>query len=278
VALADAQVPRFDRGRGNAGGRSAFSSRRCADLRRARPDSRLVPMFSTTHWSAVLRAGRDESAEGRRALEDLCRAYWTPLHAFVRRQGYSVEDAEDLTQEFFAQLIARRDLAHLDPAKGRFRSFLLASLKHFLSNQRDREGALKRGGGTVAVPLDASATTADRIVPSDRLTPEALFERQWAVALLHRVLDDLRRECDTSDQGALFDALKDTLVGEPADATYAEIGRRLGLSESAVKVAAHRLRARYRARLCAEIAVTVEDSRDIDDELRALCAAFRPPR
>jgi len=232
--------------------------------------------FATTHWSAVLTAGRGDSTEARQALDALCRVYWTPLCAFVRRQGHRAEDAQDLTQAFFADLVARRDLARVDPARGRFRSFLLASLQHFLANQRDLALAQKRGGGAVHVSIDAGATVPPgQVEPSDPVTPETLFERQWALALLQSVIEGLRAEYAAGDQAALFDALKDTLTGDRPDATYAAIGIRIGLSEGAVKVASHRLRARYRERLRAEVGRTVSSPAEIDEEIRFLFAAFR---
>jgi RNA polymerase sigma-70 factor (ECF subfamily) len=236
------------------------------------PDS---SRFATTHWSAVLAAGRGKSTEARQALDELCRVYWKPLYAFVQRQGYDADQAQDLTQTFFADLIARHDLARVDPARGRFRSFLLAALKHFLANEWDKAHAQKRGGGTISVPIDTSAETGGGVDPADTLTPETLFERNWAMALLDHVLGQVQRECAVEGNAALFDALKDTLAGNMPDDTYAAIGVRLGLSEGAVKVAVHRLRARYRARLRAEVGRTVTDPGEIDDEIRFLFAAFR---
>lgn len=231
--------------------------------------------FATTHWSAVMAAGRGNSTQARQALDELCRTYWKPLHAFVRRKGHSADEAQDLTQAFFADLLARQDLARVDPARGRFRSFLLAALKHFLANEWDKACAQKRGGSAIMVPIDTSAETGDNVEPADTLTPEKLYERGWALALLDHVLGHLRRECEAKGNAALFDALKDTLVGNMPDDTYAAIGLRLGLSEGAVKVAVHRLRARYRARLRAEIARTVSSPAEVDDEIRSLFAAFR---
>jgi DNA-directed RNA polymerase specialized sigma24 family protein len=233
--------------------------------------------FVTTHWSAVLAAGREDSAAARQALEELCRTYWAPLHAYARRRGYSPDAAADLTQGFFTRLIASRDLAQVDPAKGRFRSFLLASLKHFLANDWDRAQAQVRGGGTVHVPLDPASSNGNAALdPVDTLTPERVFERQWALTLLNMVLDQLQGEYAADGKAALFDALKGSLTGERPSAHYARIGIDLGLSEGAVKVAAHRLRARYRERLRQAIARTVASEEEIDEEIRYLFAAFAP--
>jgi RNA polymerase sigma-70 factor (ECF subfamily) len=234
------------------------------------PDS---ARFATTHWSAVLAAGRSDSTRARQALDELCRVYWKPLHAFVRRQGHGADEAQDLTQAFFADLLARQDLARVDPARGRFRSFLLASLTHFLANEWDKARAQKRGGGAIGVPIDTSADTGDWVEPADTLTPEKLFERSWALALLDHVLGQLQRECEAEGNAALFDGLKGTLTGDRPAARYADVGARLGLSEGAIKVAVHRLRARYRERLRAEVGRTVGGPEEIDDEIRFLFAA-----
>jgi RNA polymerase sigma-70 factor (ECF subfamily) len=231
--------------------------------------------FATTRWSVVLAAGRADTAHARQALDDLCRVYWPPLYGFVRRRGHSPQDAQDLTQEFFARLLAGRGLGRVDPAKGRFRSFLLASMQHFLANQWDRAHALKRGGGVAPVSIDATTAEASYArEPADTLTPERLFERRWALALLDDVLGRLQRDYAAGGKRALFDELKGTLSGEQPASTYAAIGVRLRLSEGAVKVAAHRLRARYRERLRAEVARTVATPGEVDDELRFLLAAL----
>lgn len=231
--------------------------------------------FETTHWSVVLLAGRDDSAPAREALDALCRTYWAPLHAYVRRRGYPPDEAQDLTQEFFARLLASRDLTRVDRAKGRFRSFLLASLQHFLANDWNRSQAQKRGGGAEHVPFDAESTyVAPGSEPADTLSPERVFERQWALALLNGVLDDLQREYASDGKAALFDALKGLLVGERPSTHYRQVGAGLGLSEGAVKVAAHRLRARYRDRVRQTIADTVASPDQVDDEIRHLFAAL----
>jgi RNA polymerase sigma factor (sigma-70 family) len=229
--------------------------------------------FLTTQWSVVLAAGHATSAESAQALATLCELYWYPLYAFVRRRGYDPDAAQDLTQAFFARVIEKAYLRDATPARGRFRSFLLGSLKHFLANEWDHARALKRGGGAVLLPLDVElgeGETRYRLEPADDETPERLFERQWALALLERVLARLRDESEQAGRGAQLAALKPVLTGEPLDGTYAQVGERLGMSEGAVKVTVHRLRRRTRELLQEEIARTVDDPRDVDDEIRHL--------
>ena len=230
--------------------------------------------FETTRWTLVLAAGGADTAQARQALDDLCRIYWPPLYAFVRRRGHSVADAQDSTQEFFARLLERRDLVRVDPAKGRFRSYLLASMTHFLANEWDRARAQKRGGGAAHLSIDAGQAEAWYLREvADVLTPERVFERRWALSLLNDVLAGLQREYAAAGKDALFRELKGALSGEVPIANYAAVGARLGLSEGAVKVAAHRLRVRYRERLRTEVARTVEQPEEIDEELRFLLAA-----
>jgi RNA polymerase sigma-70 factor (ECF subfamily) len=228
-----------------------------------------------TRWSVVLAAGSRDTAQSRVALEKLCRAYWRPIFAFVRRQGHSSPDAQDLTQEFFARLLSKNYLGAVDRARGRFRSFLLASLKHFLANEWDKAGAQKRGGHQVLIPIDAqSAETSYAFEPADGMTAEKLFERRWALTLLDQVLAALRAEYEGEGKGALFEQLKSTLTGERRTIRYAEMGERLGMSEGAVKVAVHRLRQRYRELLRAEIAETVSTPEEVESEIRALFSAL----
>lgn len=230
--------------------------------------------FATTHWSVVTSAADSRSPEAGRALACLCENYWFPLYAFVRRAGYSAEDAQDLTQEFFARLLDRRFLAKVDRRKGKFRSFLLATLKHFLADERDRAHAEKRGGTRAVISFDSlDAEARYRLEPASELTPEKLFEKQWALSLLEHVLTRLRAELAEHGKTSLFDALKDTLAGTRS-VPYAEIGRRLGMSEGAMKVAAHRLRRRYRALLEDEIAQTVASRDEIRDEIRYLLSCL----
>jgi RNA polymerase sigma factor (sigma-70 family) len=224
--------------------------------------------FATTHWSIVVSAGGIRSPEANRSLAILCENYWFPLYAFVRRAGHSAEDAEDLTQEFFARLLGQRFLTKVDPQIGKFRSFLLAALKHFMADQWDRTHAQKRGGGQTAISFDGlDAETRYRLEPATDLTPEKMFEKQWALSLLEQVLSRLHAELVAEGRSALFEALKDTLTGVRST-TYAAIGAELGMAEGAVKVAAHRMRHRYRALLREEIAQTVTGSDEIRDEIR----------
>ncbi len=233
------------------------------------------PAFVTTHWSLVVSAGDNDTPHARDALEKLCRAYWFPIYAFVRRQGHGPHDAQDLTQEFFARLLEKKYLASADPAKGRFRSFLLASLKHFLANEWDKTQAQKRGGGQFLIPIDAAtAETSCGIEPADNLTAEKIFERRWALTLLEHVLRRLRAEYVRDDREKLFEQLKPTLTEVSRSVRYAEIATRLGTTEGAVKVAVHRLRQRYREVLRAEIADTVASPGEVEDEIRNLFAAL----
>jgi RNA polymerase sigma factor (sigma-70 family) len=228
--------------------------------------------FAPTRWSVVLSAAGDPAgSEARRALSELCGAYWFPLYAFVRRQGCGAVEAEDLTQEFFARLLEKNYLAAVDPAKGRFRSFLLVAMRHFLLNEWAKARAVKRGGGRRLLALDAlDAEARYAAEPPDDLTPERLYERRWALAVLEGVLDRLRTEYSRAGKADLFETLKGCLTAEAAAPTHAEAARRLGMTEAAVRVAAHRLRRRYRDLLREEIAQTVADPRDaaeIEDEI-----------
>ena len=232
-------------------------------------------MFATTHWSLVLAARGRPSPDARAALADLCRVYWYPLYAFVRRSGHDATTAEDLTQEFFARLLEKGWLGQADRTKGRFRSFLLAACKHFLTNERDRARALKRGGGKPPLPIDfGGADERYAREPADELTPERLFERRWALALLDQVLVDLRAEYAAAGRGALFDRLKAHLGGAADSAPYESVAVELGMTAGAVKVAAHRLRQRYRDRLRDAIARTLNDPAAVDDEIRHLFAVL----
>jgi len=232
--------------------------------------------FETTHWSLVLAARTGKSAESRAALEALCGAYWFPLYAFIRRQGYLAEEARDLTQGYFARLIERRDLRQVDPALGRFRSFLLASCKHFLSNELDHERAKKRAPGQPLIPLDADeAERRYRVEPVDELTPERVFERKWAATVLDRALARLSAEWTGAERTRRFEKLREYLVGEMPTASYRELGAALEMTEIAVKVALHRLRRRFGELLRAEIADTVREPEDVNDEIRYLLGVLR---
>jgi len=227
--------------------------------------------FVTTHWSVVLSA-RDKSSPGSaEALEALCRAYWSPLYAFVRRQGHDPHEAEDLTQEFFARLLQKDYLHSVAREKGRFRTFLLVSIKRFLANEWDRARALKRGGGKTVLDLDTTAAEAHYQVESKAsLSPDALFERRWALSLLEQTMTRLRQ--DYADAGKLgeFEILKGFLTAEKGEAPYAEASVKTGLSEGAVRVAVHRLRRRYREVFRQQIAHTVDRPEEIEAEVRHL--------
>lgn len=229
------------------------------------------PVFATTHWSVVLKAGRSDTVNAQAALEHLCRDYWYPLYAYVRRRGHSPQDAQDLTQAFFARLLERHWIGDADPGRGRFRTFLLTALSRFLSDEWDRMRAQKRGGGIWHVPLQIGmAETRYGHEPVDDSTPEQCYERRWALTLLDNVLRRLRDEYESEGRGPLFDGLSASLLGRGESVAYAELGGRLGMNEGAVKVAAHRLRKRYRQLLHREIAQTVAGSGEVEEELRHL--------
>jgi RNA polymerase sigma factor (sigma-70 family) len=228
--------------------------------------------FPTTLWTVVLHAGQDEPAQAQVALAQLCEGYWYPLYSFIRRRGYSPHDAQDLTQAFFAHLLEKRGLGRVDPEQGRFRTFLLASLKNFLANDWDKANALKRGGGQTILSLhQESAESRYQLEPSHNLTPERNFDRQWALSLLDQVLAALRDEYHGEGKAALFEEVKAALIGQAG--RYAEMAARLGQSEGSIKVAVHRLRSRYRELLRSRIAETVGES-DVEDELRHLLAVL----
>jgi RNA polymerase sigma-70 factor (ECF subfamily) len=219
----------------------------------------------------VLAAAGGEDPHAQEALSRLCQVYWYPLYAFVRRQGHAPPEAQDLTQEFFARLLAKHWLDDVDRAKGKFRSFLLAALKHFLANERARAHRLKRGGGQQLVSLDmASAENRYAGEPADPLTPEKVYERHWALTLLEQTLDRLCREYEAAGKGLLFNQLQGSLTGEKTLAPYAQLARQLAMTEGALKVAVHRLRHRYRELLREEIAQTVTSPAEIDEEIRYL--------
>jgi RNA polymerase sigma-70 factor (ECF subfamily) len=223
----------------------------------------------------VLRADAQDTTTAQAALAKLCQAYWFPLYSFVRRRGYSVHDAQDLTQEFFARLLRERILARADPERGRFRSFLLANLKNFLANEWDRAHAQKRGGGQVIFSLDYdSAETSYRSEPASTLTPERIFDQRCAMALMERALERLEKEDGAGDRSAQFNLLKKFLTTEPSDGDYAAVAAELQTSAGAVTVAVHRLRARFRHLVRAEVAETVASAADVDEELRHLCMAL----
>jgi RNA polymerase sigma-70 factor (ECF subfamily) len=219
----------------------------------------------------VVAAGRNDTARAGAALEQLCRVYWYPLYAYVRRRGHSAEDAQDLTQEFFARLLQHNWVARADRQRGRFRSFLLSAMNHFLSDEWDKARAQKRGGGIAPVPLQIdSAESRYGHEPADSVTPEQTYERRWALALLEEVLRQLREAYEKEGRLDLFTALHPCLVGERTALPYKELAAKLGVSEGAVKSAVHRLRQRYRQVLRSEIAQTVAKPDQVDEELRHL--------
>jgi RNA polymerase sigma-70 factor (ECF subfamily) len=225
--------------------------------------------FATTHWSVVLAAKQDGSSEAAVALEKLCRTYWRPLYAYIRRKGHDATEAQDLTQEFFSRLLARDYLQHLHHQKGKFRSFLLAYLKNFLSEQRRKAGAQKRGGGFVFVSLNEPAGEEGYLLePVDELTPDQVFERRWAQTVLQTALNRLREEFVARGQAALFERLQDYQPREPGGPSYAQLGDEFAMTEAAVKSAVQRMRQRHRELLREEIAQTVTRPEEIEEELR----------
>lgn len=232
--------------------------------------------FPTTRWSRVLAARDAADAEARDALETLCQTYWHPLYAFVRRLGHTPDQAQDLVQGYFTQLLEKGFLRQVAPELGRFRSFLLASLKNFLSHERDRAGAAKRGGGARLISLSALPTQDLTDAVASELTPEDLFERQWALTVLDQALERLRQEAREAHGEARFEALKPYLTGESQRATYRQVAARLGVSEAAVRTAVVQLRRRFGRALRALVAETVADTADVDDEIRWMLAVIRP--
>lgn len=232
--------------------------------------------FTTTHWSVVLAAGHQVEKCAQEALAKLYHTYKPPLYSFLRRTGYSPQDAEDLIQDFFVHLLKKEALGRADPAKGRFRSFLLSSLKHFLVNWHEYNQAQKRGGGRPLVRLDAdSAETWHKLEPADNnLTPDKAYERRWALTLLSQVLARLRDEHVKAGKLNLFEEIKGYLSGDNDLALYAEVARKNGTTENAIKMMVSRLRQRYRELIREEIAQTVASPEEIDDELRYLLAAL----
>jgi len=231
--------------------------------------------FTTTHWTVVLAAGQKDHSERATALESLCRSYWYPLYAYVRRGGYEAADAQDLTQDFFARLLSKDYLRAVDRSKGKFRSFLLAALEHFLANEWRRANAQKRGGQFRFISLDdTSAEDQYRLAPASPHSPEQFFEQQWAITLLEHVVAKLRDEFTVSGKEALFKEIKVFLTGEKRAVSYAELAGRMNTTEAALKMAVSRMRQRYGELLRLEIANTVTGPEEVDEELRALFAAL----
>jgi DNA-directed RNA polymerase specialized sigma24 family protein len=227
--------------------------------------------FVTTHWSVVLAAGHGDTTRASEALAGLCQTYWYPLYAYARRRGCPPHDAQDLTQEFFARLLAGNWLAKADRQRGRFRSFLLSAMKHFMANEWNKAQAQKRGGGKPVFSLDdAMAEHRYRLEPAERATPESLFERGWAVTLLEGVLARLEEEYARSGKQAWMEAMRPALTTDREAIDYAGMAHTLGITETACRVAVHRLRQRYRQLIRAEVAGTVASPEEVEAEMRHL--------
>ncbi len=233
--------------------------------------------FATTQWSIVRNAGANDSDVSRSALQELCQLYWYPLYSFVRRQGQDSNAAADLTQAFFADLLQREDIKRVDPDLGKFRSFLLAAIKHFLINQWNKDRAQKRGGGQTPLSIDFyAADQRYQLHPTAQETPESVFERQWALTLLDRVHARLRKEFEQRGKGHAFDKLKIFLAGKSDESTLASAAAQLDMTEVAAKVAVHRMRARFGELLRLEIQATVGSDEDIGEEILHLFSVLRP--
>ena len=231
-------------------------------------------VFATTHWSVVLAAANQETPEATAALEVLCRNYWYPLYAYVRRRGHSPEDAQDLTQEFFLRLLRKHYLGQVDPSKCKFRSFLLAAIKHFLADEWDRASAVKRGGQATFLALDPDSAEQRLAEASKEHTPEQLFEQCWALAFLQQVLGQLRAEANQAGHLSHFDELKVFLTGEKSPSSYAELAASMGSAETALRKEVQRLRHRYGELLREEISRIVANPAEVEDELRHLFAVL----
>ncbi|NIP28856.1 MAG: sigma-70 family RNA polymerase sigma factor [Phycisphaerae bacterium] len=231
--------------------------------------------FATTHWSVVLAAGKSSSVQHEQALSTLCQTYWFPLYAYLRRGGYSADEAADYTQGFFAQMLAKHYLKKVKRMPGKFRSFLLASLKHFVANERARARAKKRGGGRKVLSFDfENAESQYALEPTDDLSPDKVFEKSWALTVLERTMDRLESELASKNRQKLFDYLKVYLGTEASSVPYSKAAAELDMSEGSVRVAVHRLRRRCRELLRDEIAQTVASDEQIDDEIRGLFAVL----
>jgi RNA polymerase sigma-70 factor (ECF subfamily) len=242
---------------------------------RVNPQEVSSPVFVTTHWSVVLAARDTASPEADTALAELCRTYWYPLYAFVRRKGHGPHDAQDLTQAFFARLLEKNYVAQADRERGRFRTYLLAALTHFLADEWDKARRLKRGGDREIISFDAAlAEERYRLEPIDQLDAAKLYERRWITTLFDQVLARLEQEFRDSGKTELFDGLKSSLIAGDSPLSYAELGTQLGLKEDAVKQAVHRMRRRYRELFREEIAQTVAGPGEVEDELKHIFAVL----
>lgn len=239
------------------------------------PTSAPGDVFVTTHWTVILAAGKSHTPESDFALESLCRSYWFPLYAYVRRRGFAKADAEDLVQAFFARFLAKNYLEGVNVERGRFRAFLLATLKHFLANEWDKSQAQKRGGGETHLSLDwQTADTKFQVAATNEPSPDKAFDREWAVALLAKVIERLEAECAADGKAKVFEQLKVFLAAGKGESAHAEVANALDMEEGAVRVAVHRLRKRYRVLLREEIANTLSDPAMVDEEMSALFGAF----
>ena len=235
------------------------------------PETRAGRVFQTTHWSEVVSAGEGNSEQGRRALENLCESYWYPIYVYVRRKGHGPDDAQDLTQEFFAQLIAKNQLRLADRDKGRFRTFLLAVLDYFIAREWSRAHRQKRGGQFSFISLDQlKPEERYALEPADNETPEKKFAREWARTVLRQTMNSLEKECEVEGKAAIFREAKSLLSGERPNAGYAGISERLSMAEGTARVAVHRLRQRYGELLRQEIGKTVNEASEVDEELAYL--------
>ncbi len=231
--------------------------------------------FATTRWSVVIAAGGLPSPDSRDALESLAQAYWHPLYAYIRRRVSDVNEAQDLTQAFFAELLEKNYVGQATAERGRFRSFLLTAFKHFLGKEWEKAKAQKRGGGRLSIPLNfQSADSSFCIEPPAGLTAEQEYDRQWAISLLTRITERLQSEFENAGKAAQFEQFKGFLIGDPAGSTYAQAAEQLGMTEAAAKKAASRMRQRYRELLREEIAQTVSRDDEVEDEIRSLFAAL----
>ncbi|MEM7393089.1 MAG: sigma-70 family RNA polymerase sigma factor [Verrucomicrobiota bacterium] len=236
-----------------------------------KPNAACSPEFPETRWTMVMSAGRESSPDSRRALTELCEQYWHPLYAYARRRAANLHEAQDLTQGFFAELLEKNYAGTATPQRGRFRGFLLTAFKHFMSKQWEKARAQKRGGGHVPISLDfKSADSGLQLEPAGGLTPEQLYDKQWGLTLLDRVMDRLQHDFESTGKSGQFEALKGFLIGDHPGQTYADVAVELSMTESAVKKAASRMRQRYRRLLREEIRQTVSCPEDVEDELRRL--------
>jgi RNA polymerase sigma-70 factor (ECF subfamily) len=237
--------------------------------------TRVTGQFTTTHWSVVMAASQPDKSDSMAALEILCRTYWYPLYAYIRRRGYEPADAQDLTQEFFARLLSRQYLRAVDHRKGKFRSFLLAALEHFLCNERRRSNTQKRGGQFAFVSLDNdSAEQQYLLAGAANNSAEQVFDQQWAITLLQRAIAKLQEQFIEAGKGPIFEHLKIFLTGEKPSISYAELAEKWNMTEAALKMAVSRMRQEYGEVLRAEIANTVSGREQVEEELRALFAAL----